>query len=395
MFRAERVFRAGRPLTKHSAGYRRVVAFAPSRFSTDEMLDDLRLLVEVESPSHELGAIERSAIAVAELITRRVGSAPELVPSPAGPHVHWRGPGEPRVLVVGHHDTVFPMGALASRPFAVVDGRVTGPGVFDMKGGIVLAAHAVAALDDRSGIELLFTSDEEVGSGDSRALIEARAAECGAVLVLEPAADGGALKIGRKGVGTFEVTVGGRAAHAGLEPEKGVNALIEAARQVLDIAELADPDAGTTVTPTVASAGTAENVVPAAARVLVDVRVTSMDEAARIEAAMSALAPHDGDATITVSGRVNRPPMAVTASTTLFDLAQKVAAETGLGPLDGVSVGGGSDGNFTAAIGVPTLDGLGVVGGGAHADHEWLDATTLPERAALLAGLVAAICADG
>ena len=364
---------------------------AVSHFSVDEMLDDLRRLVEVESPSHDLGAIDRSAAAVAELIARLLGTDPELVASPAGPHVHWRGPGEPRVLVVGHHDTVFPIGALASRPFTVADGHVTGPGVFDMKGGIVLAAHAVAALDDRSGIELLLSSDEEVGSGASRALIEERALACGAVLVLEPSADGGALKIGRKGVGTFEVTVGGRAAHAGLEPEKGVNALVEAARQVLDIAELADPGAGTTVTPTVASAGTAENVVPAVARVLVDVRVTSMDEAARIEAAMDRLRPHDAEATIGVSGHVNRPPMAVSASTSLFDLAQKVAVEIGLGPLQGVSVGGGSDGNFTAAIGIPTLDGLGVVGGGAHADHEWLDATSLPERAALLAGLIAAL----
>jgi glutamate carboxypeptidase len=367
--------------------------FAPSRFSTDEMLDDLRRLVEVESPSHDVTALKCSADAVAELIARRLGTDPVLVASPVGPHVHWRGPGKPRVLVVGHHDTVFPIGALASRPFTVADGRVTGPGVFDMKGGIVVAVHAVAALDDRSGIELLFSSDEEVGSGASRALIEERAAACGAVLVLEPSADGGALKIGRKGVGTFEVTVGGRAAHAGLEPEKGVNALIEAARQVLDIAELAHPGAGTTVTPTVASAGTAENVVPAAARVLVDVRVTSMDEAARLEAAMAALTPHDTEATITVTGAVNRPPMPVTASTTLFDLVQKVAAETGLSPLEGVSVGGGSDGNFTAAIGIPTLDGLGVVGGGAHADHEWLDAASLPERAALLGGLVAAISA--
>ena len=273
---------------------------------------------------------------------------------------------------------MFPIGALAARPFNVADGRVTGPGVFDMKGGIVLAVHAVAALDDRSGLELLFSSDEEVGSHASRALIEERAAACGAVLVLEPAGDGGALKIGRKGVGTFEVTVSGRAAHAGLEPEKGVNALVEAARQVLDIVGLADPVAGTTVTPTVARAGTAENVVPAAATMRVDVRVTSMDEAARIEAAMAALTSHDPEATITVTGHVNRPPMAVTASTSLFDLAQKVAAETGLGPLDGVSVGGGSDGNFTAAIGIPTLDGLGVCGGGAHADHEWLDAASLP-----------------
>jgi glutamate carboxypeptidase len=370
-------------------------SFSPSRFSTDEMLDDLRRLVEVESPSHDLDAIDRSAAAVGELITRRLGSPPELVGSVAGPHVHWRGSGEPRVLVLGHHDTVFPIGALGERPFTVSDGRATGPGVFDMKGGIVLAVHAVAALDGGDGVELLFSSDEEVGSHASRALIEERAAGCGAVLVLEPSADGGALKIGRKGVGTFVVTVGGRAAHAGLEPEKGVNALVEAARQVLDIVGLADPVAGTTVTPTVARAGTAENVVPAAATMRVDVRVTSMSEAARIEAAMAALTSHDPEATITVTGHVNRPPMAVTASASLFDLAQKVAAETGLGPLDGVSVGGGSDGNFTAAIGIPTLDGLGVCGGGAHADHEWLDAASLPARAALLAGLVAAICAAG
>ena len=384
---------AWHPPSSRSAGTV-VFVFAPSRFAVDELLDDLRRLVEVESPSHDLDAIDRSAAAVAELIERRLGSAPEFVPSAAGPHVHWRGTGEPRVLVLGHHDTVFPIGALVSRPFTAADGHVTGPGVFDMKGGIVLAVHAVAALVDPSGVELLFSSDEEVGSHASRALIEERAAACGAVLVLEPSADGGALKIGRKGVGTFEVTVGGRAAHAGLEPEKGVNALVEAARQVLGIVELADPALGTTVTPTVASAGTAENVVPAVARMRIDVRVTSMDEATRLETAMAALTPHDPDATVTVSGHVNRPPMAVTASTTLFDLAQKVAAETGLSPLDGVSVGGGSDGNFTAAIGVPTLDGLGVLGGGAHADHEWLDATTLPERAALLAGLIAALTAE-
>ena len=214
---------------------------------------------------------------------------------------------------------------------------------------------------------------------------------CGRVLVLEPAGDGGALKIGRKGVGTFEVTVGGRAAHAGLEPEKGVNALVEAAHQVLDIAALADPSVGTTVTPTIAAAGTAENVVPATAKIRIDVRVTSLEEAARIEAAMAELEPHDGAATIAVSGRLNRPPMAVSASAGLFDLAQKVAVEAGLGPLDGVSVGGGSDGNFTAALGVPTLDGLGAIGGGAHADHEWLDVASLPDRAALVAGLITAI----
>ncbi len=357
----------------------------------ETLLDDLRGLVEVESPSHELPAVEASAAAVAALIERRLGTPAELVASPAGPHVHWRGEGAPRVLLVGHHDTVFPHGALAARPFTVVDGRVTGPGVFDMKGGIVLGVHAVAALADRSGIELLFTSDEEVGSGASRALIEERAKACGAALVLEPAADGGAVKIGRKGTGGFEVVVHGRAAHAGLEPEKGVNALVEASRQVLAINELGRPERGTTVTPTVARAGTADNVVPAEARVRVDVRVTELAEADRLEEAMAALTPFDPAASLEVLGGLNRPPMPESATAELFALAGNVAAAIGVPALAGVAVGGGSDGNFTAAIGVPTLDGLGVTGGGAHADHEYAEVATMLDRTRLLTALIAAI----
>lgn len=362
----------------------------PTTFDLDAMVGDLGRLVSVESPSHHLEAITASAAAVADLIIRRLGSAPNLIDGAAGPHVHWRGPGRPRLLLVGHHDTVFPLGALATRPFTVADGRATGPGVFDMKGGIVLAVHALAALDDVSGVEMLLTSDEEVGSLTSRALIEERALRCGQVLVLEPSADGGALKVGRKGVGTFEVTIAGRAAHAGLEPEQGVNALVEAARQVLDVSSLAAPTAGTTMTPTIASAGTADNVVPAVATLRIDVRVSSIEEAHRIEAAMAVLTPHDAGATLTVTGGINRPPMAPSASAELFELAQQAASGAGLGELAGVSVGGGSDGNFTAAIGIPTLDGLGVVGGGAHADHEWVDVASLPDRAALLAAVIAA-----
>lgn len=362
-------------------------------FELDELLGDLRTLVEVESPSQDRTAIAASATAVAALIERRLGSAPELVDSLAGPHVHWRGGGSPRVLLVGHHDTVFPLGALAARPFAVADGRVTGPGVFDMKGGIVLGVHAVASLADRSGVELLFTSDEEVGSAASRALIEERAVACGAVLVLEPAADGGALKVGRKGTGGFEVVVHGRAAHAGLEPEKGVNALVEASRQVLAIAELARPELGTTVTPTVATAGTADNVVPAEARIRIDVRVTELAEADRLEAAMAALMPVDPAARLEVLGGLNRPPMPESATADLFALARKVAVDAGLPEPEGVAVGGGSDGNFTAALGIPTLDGLGVTGAGAHADHEYAETATMPDRARLLAALVAAVLA--
>ncbi|WP_117000906.1 M20 family metallopeptidase [Desertimonas flava] len=351
------------------------------------MVDDLRRLVEIESPSHDVPAVEVSAAAVAELLERVTGRSPRIVDSPVGPHVHWQGGGEPRVLLVGHHDTVFPLGALAERPFTVSDGRATGPGVFDMKAGIVLAAHAVAALDDPSGVEILISSDEEVGSGASRQLIEERALACGNVLVLEPSADGGALKTGRKGVGTFEISIDGRAAHAGLEPEKGVNALVEAAHQVLTVAGFAAPERGTTVTPTIATAGTAENVVPASARVKVDVRVAVMDEAARVEEAFAGLTPVDPAASVNVAGRVNRPPMDEAASVTLFATARAVAAELGF-DIAGVAVGGGSDGNFTAAIGVPTLDGLGAIGGGAHADHEWVDVASLPRRAALISGLL-------
>lgn len=358
----------------------------------DVLLDDLRTLVEIESPSHDVPAVEASAAAVVSLLERVTGRAPVLVDSPVGPHVHWQGGGVPRVLVLGHHDTVFPRGALAARPFTVADGRATGPGVFDMKAGIVIAAHAVAALDDASGVEILVSCDEEVGSRDSRSLIEERARACGHVLVLEPSADGGALKTGRKGVGTFEITVTGRASHAGLEPEKGVNALVEAAQQVLTVAGFAAPDRGTTVTPTIAAAGTAENVVPASATLKVDVRVAAMDEAARVEEAFAALTPTIPGAGVEVSGGVNRPPMDETASASLFAAAREVGAELGL-DVTGVAVGGGSDGNFTAALGIPTLDGLGAVGGGAHADDEHVVVAEMPRRTALLAGLIRAVLA--
>jgi glutamate carboxypeptidase len=356
----------------------------------DAMLDDLRTLVEVESPSRDVEALRASAEAVAAVIERRLGGRAVLVESDAGPHVRWAAGGDPKVLLLGHHDTVFPVGTLARRPFAVVDGRATGPGVFDMLGGLVQGVHGLATLEDRSGVEILVTADEEVGSRCSRTLVEERARACGAVLVLEGAAEGGALKVGRKGCGTFQVDVTGRASHAGLDPDVGVNALVEAAHQVLTIAGFARPEAGTTVTPTVAAAGTTENVVPAAATVTVDVRVASAEESARVESAFAALAPHLEGARITVQGAVDRPPMPTSSSAALLGLAQ------GLDPdLQGTTVGGGSDGNFTAALGVPTLDGLGAVGGGAHADHEHLVVDAMPGRAILVAGLVRAIQTGG
>lgn len=352
----------------------------------EAMIEDLRTLVEIESPSRDLEALTASAKAVAAVIESRLGGPAVLIESEGGPHVHWSAGGDPKILILGHHDTVFPLGTLERRPFRVADGRATGPGVFDMLGGLVQAVHGLATLDDRSGVEILVTADEEVGSGSSRALLEERALACGAVLVLEGAADGGALKTARKGCGTFHVVIAGRASHAGLEPAAGVNALIEAAHQVLEIAALGRPEIGTTVTPTVASAGTLDNVVPAEATVVVDVRVESAGEKERVEEAFAALAPHLEGAAITVQGAVGRPPMPESASAELFAVAQQL-----LPGLEGTAVGGGSDGNFTAALGVPTLDGLGAVGGGAHADHEYLVIAAMAERANLVAALVNAI----
>ena len=354
-----------------------------AEFDLDAMIADVQTLVEIESPSYDVAQLQLSATALAAMIERHLGGRCELVESSAGPHVHWKGSDDTKVLLLGHHDTVFPMGTLDRLPFAVTDGVMTGPGCFDMLAGIVQALHGLASLDDLSGVELLFSADEEVGSHQSRALIEARAVAAGNVLVLEPSAQDGALKTGRKGCGTFEVVVTGRASHAGLEPEAGINALVEASHQVLAIIEIGDAATGTTVTPTVAAVGTTDNVGPAEGRFKVDARVESADEKDRVEAAMAALTAHVEGASVEVLGRMNRPPMPESASATLFPIAQRVSPG-----IEGFAVGGGSDGNFTAAIGVPTLDGLGAVGGGAHADTEHVIVATMPERARLVAGIV-------
>lgn len=354
----------------------------------EEMLTDLADLVGVESPSRDIDSLRKCAATLVAIMERRLGSAPRLVETPAGPHLHWQGGGTSKVLLVGHYDTVFPLGALEVRPFRVEDGKAFGPGVFDMKAGLVQAIHALASLENRSGVEMFVSADEEVGSATSRDLIVERARACGSVFVLEPSADGGALKTARKGTGTYEVIVHGRSAHAGLEPEKGVNALVEASMQVLRIATFGDATRGTTVTPTVASAGTADNVVPAQARVLVDVRAELASESARIDEAMRNLSTELPESTIEIRGGFNRPPMPMSAADRLFGLARDVASELGLGELSGVAVGGGSDGNFTAAAGIETLDGLGAVGGGAHADHEWVEVGQMVDRSRLLAGLI-------
>ena len=360
---------------------------SPDTYSLDAMLADLDALVSCESPSRDIERLQSHAQLLSGLMERMLGSAPTLIDSPVGPHIHWCGGSDPKVLILGHHDTVHPAGTLARLPFAVRDGKATGPGVFDMKAGIVQAIYAVASLEDSSHVEILLSADEEIGSQASRALIEERAIACGSVLVLEPSADGGALKIGRKGTGTITLSIEGRASHAGLEPEKGINSLVELATLIPQIVAIADESIGTTVTPTLASAGTADNVVPALTTCAVDVRVAVPQEKPRVEAAFAALRLQHPEARLVVSGQIGRPPMHESAAAGLFPIAVAVANRIGVSSLDGVVVGGGSDGNFTAAVGVETLDGLGAVGGGAHGDTEHVVVATMPQRAALLAGL--------
>jgi glutamate carboxypeptidase len=356
-------------------------------FSLDALVADLEALVTCESPSRDLNLLTQHAELLARMMERLLGSRPTLIESPVGPHIHWVGGPDPRVLILGHHDTVHPAGTLARLPFTTDGGIGRGPGVFDMKAGIVQALHAVAALADTSHIEILLSADEEIGSRASRALIEERARACGAVLVLEPSADGGALKIGRKGTGTFELTIEGRASHAGLEPEKGINSLVELAHLIPQIVSIADPARGTTVTPTLASSGTADNVVPARTTMSVDVRVAVPEEKPRVEEAFAQLQTSLEGSRLTLSGGIGRPPMHESAASELYALAESVAAKVGIAGLRGVVVGGGSDGNFTAAVGVQTLDGLGAVGGGAHGDDEHVVLSTMPARAALIAGV--------
>ena len=294
--------------------------------------------------------------------------------------------GRPRALLLCHVDTVWPRGTLARWPFSVDRGRATGPGVADMKAGVVQALFALSALGAPEGVRLLVTTDEEVGSPSSRGFIEKAAAGLEAALVLEAAYEG-ALKVARKGTAQYTVQINGRAWHAS-EPARGANATLEMARQMLDVAGLADTRLGTTATPTMAAAGTTANTVPAHAEFRVDSRAASTAELERIERAMRALRPHLDGTEITVVGGIERAPMSREISRGLFERAQALAATLELPPLRGVLAPGGSDGQFTAAIGTPTLDGLGAVGGHAHAEGEWVDVERMPERAALLAALL-------
>ncbi|MGH7692237.1 MAG: M20 family metallopeptidase [Candidatus Dormibacteria bacterium] len=355
----------------------------------------LEELVRCESPSGDQAGLS-DCLEIVRRLFAATGATAEWGPHQGG-EVPWlrlrwgQGP-EPGLLLLGHLDTVWDRGAFQPL-FEVAQDRVSGPGVFDMKGGVVVALAALEGLREQGAggrLTLLLTGDEEVGSQASRQLIELEARRSSAVLVLEPPL-GRSVKVARKGTGGYRITVRGRAAHAGLDPELGVNALLGIAPLVTQVAALSRPELGTTVSPTRLRGGTRTNVIPAEAHLDLDVRFGSASEAVRVDDAVHQLLPGVPGAQLEVTGGINRPPFEAQSSRQLFALAQEVARHLEGLELVGAAVGGASDGNFTAALGVPTLDGMGIVGGNAHAQGEWADLASIPERAGLLAGCIAAL----
>ena len=365
----------------------------------DQIVSTIRELVEIESPSDNKAAVDRLSEAVAQKFSQ-LGGEVRLHPAKNfGNHleVNFAGQSAKPVLLLGHYDTVYPLGTLATMPCRAVDNRLTGPGVLDMKSGIALMLYALEALQAWHGglprpVTVLLVSDEEVGSDSSRAITESLAKKAAAVLVLEPSYGfEGAVKTARKGVGGYLVKVTGKASHAGLDFQKGVNAILELARQIEKISSFTDLKKGLTVNVGIVSGGSRTNVVPAEASAQVDVRIARTKDAAGIDKKMRSLRPFNRRCKIEISGGINRPPMARTAGVAaLYDQAKAIARELGW-KLGEAAVGGGSDGNFTAGLGIPTLDGLGGVGDGAHAPHEHILISELPWRAALIAGLIEGI----
>jgi len=358
--------------------------------------------VRCESPSHDKAAVDRLGRLVAREWRRRGAKVTVLRVADRGNHI--RAELAPKkksrgsqILVLGHLDTVYPLGTLEKMPFRVRTGRAWGPGSFDMKAGLVLALFAVDALRAariplRKRLVFLWTSDEEIGSESSRRAIESEAGRSEAVLVLEPAfGHEGRLKTSRKGVGSAELTVTGRAAHAGVEPEKGVNAVHELALQIARLMKWNDKRRGITVQSTVVGGGTASNVVPAKASAQVDIRIARKSDAPALARKFRSIKPILKGARVDVRVGAMRPPLERSAGVRrLFHHAQALMRQIGRNLGEAIT-GGGSDGNFTAALGVPTLDGLGAVGDGAHSLNEHVLIRALPERAALLAGLLATI----
>lgn len=362
---------------------------------TASLVQDLMAWCAMESPSKDAAATTRMAQRVAAHMAA-CGAQVTLVPgATTGTLVEavWPGgPGKP-VLLLGHHDTVHPIGSLSKNPPRLSNGRCYGPGGYDMKAGLLMIGTALRVLHSlgwtpRRPVILLSTADEEIGSIESRARIEATARTAEAVLVLEPAFTGGELKTARKGVGTFRLTVGGRPAHAGGAHELGISAITELAHQVLRLVALTDYVRGVTINVGQVEGGTAVNTVAASASAIIDVRVKTAADAGWITNEIMGLQPVLPGTTLTISGGINRPPMERTAATVrLFELARALGRAIGL-ELHETATGGGSDGNLTSALGIPTLDGLGACGNGAHTDDEYVMVDQLAPRTAVLAGLL-------
>jgi len=363
-----------------------------------QMLAALRTFVLAESPSLDKATADRCCAIVAAAWRKRGARVERLPQKHRGDHLRitWQ-PQKSRtagqLLVLGHYDTVYATGTLAKMPFRISAGKVYGPGTFDMKAGIVQALFALDALQQsqaalRKRIVFLWTSDEEIGSDSSRKLIEAEARRSDAVFVLEPSLGPlGLLKTARKGVGEAEIIVHGRASHAGLAPQEGVNAVHELAQQITQLQKWNDLRRGISVNADIIEGGTRVNVIAERARAVIDLRALRLSDMRQLEKRLHTLKPLTRGARLEIRGGFNRAPMERRVSVALFSRAKSLAGQMGLS-IGECMAGGGSDGNLTAALGVPTLDGLGAVGDGAHSAHEHVIAKTMPQRAALLAALL-------
>ena len=347
------------------------------------MLAALEALVRVESPTEDLDAC-RDVVRLASDIATRVTGTPAQIIEHNGRPVFWWGAQEPEIVLLAHLDTVWPKGSF--EPLWEINGDVLrGPGTFDMKAGFIQALFAIKEI--KGSVALIGTTDEETGSKTSRDLIEKVSRAAKAVLVLESAIDG-KVKVGRKGTSMYQIKVIGRAAHAGVEPEKGINATTELAHIILGLAALENKEYGTSVVPTMMKAGNSTNTVPDLAVLDIDARSFLQSELVRIDKAIREIKAIHPEAKIEIGGGINRPPLELTATASLYERAKKVAAKIGMPELGSASVGGASDGNFAGAVGAQVLDGLGAVGGGAHAPSEWISVAALEERSNLLNALV-------
>jgi len=349
----------------------------------EPMLAALEALVRCESPSEDIGAC-RAVVALASDIATRVLGVPAQIKEIEGRPVFWWGAEKPDVLILAHLDTVWPIGSY--QPLWEINGDVLrGPGTFDMKAGFIQALFALKGIE--GSVALVATTDEETGSHASKALIKELSAQAKAVLVLEASLDG-KVKTGRKGTAMYQISVRGLAAHAGLEPEKGVNTTTEIAHAILKLAALENPEHGTTVVPTLLHSGNTTNTVPDLAVLDIDARSFSQAELERVDREIKSFTAINARAKIEVTGGLNRPPLQPASTQALYERAEKVAAALGMSPLGSAEVGGASDGNFAAAAGAQVLDGLGAIGGGAHAPNEWVSIKSMQERSDFLHALI-------